>query len=340
MPSKEIKGGRGKLGLYDFYIRFDGKRHRKRVACPRSAVRDIYRRWEAEVFAGKTKGSRRLFEILDDYLKWEVDNKAERFVSQERHHFQRIKEFFGNVSIGEIKRPTVIDFRAWKLKEGSSPATVNRYLSSLSCFFNWCIEREFAESNPASRTKLKEENKRVILLTPDQIKEFLDCSDAYQKVWAYLAIFTGMRRGEICGLKWSQVNLDAGLIRIEGYQTKSGDPREIAMSETLIRFLQIHRSENPENSHVIMFRGKRVRAIKRSFLSLRDSLPWAKEMKLRFHDLRHVYATSLRQAGVELSEIKELLGHADVRTTERYAHFSQTKRSTVNKLDTYIFGKP
>ncbi len=99
----------------------------------------------------------------------------------------------------------------------------------------------------------------------------------------------------------------------------------------LLRFLEHQKSEHPEWPFVVG--PKRQVANQAPWKSVLRRLPWAKAMGLRFHDLRHVYATYLRAKGVELSAIKEFMGHADMKQTMRYAHFNPERRDLVSSFD-------
>jgi integrase len=147
-----------------------------------------------------------------------------------------------------------------------------------------------------------------------------------------------MRRGEILGLKWKQVDLDKGLIRVEN--TKSGKNRLIPINEVLLsEFRALRPSAEPCG---LVFANPRTRLafteVKRSF---KNACRSAGIKNLRLHDLRHSFATRLIEAGADIITVKELLGHFSVRVTQRYTHPSQIqKRLAVNLLARKTVAEP
>ena len=138
-----------------------------------------------------------------------------------------------------------------------------------------------------------------------------------------------MRRGEILGLKWKQVDLNHGFILLD--TTKNGERKEIPIDDTLQEMF----SEMPhsiESIHVFTDRdGNPYKSIKHSFST---ALRKAGIHDFRFHDCRHTFASHLVMAGVDLVSVKDLLGHKSLTMTLRYAHLaSGHKRKAVNTLD-------
>jgi integrase len=163
------------------------------------------------------------------------------------------------------------------------------------------------------------------------------------------AINTGMRRGEILSLKWSQIR--NGLIYLD--KTKTNESRQIPINDDLARvFREIRRERHLESEYVFTYRmgehrlkasgpgrgrkvppptAKRVTDIKNGF---KAALKRAGITDCRFHDLRHTFASHLVMRSRSLKEIQELLGHKDIKMTMRYAHLSEEhKRHAVNTLN-------
>lgn len=335
MSYKQISE-RGTLATYDFYVRFKGKRYRHRISCPRSAVRDVYRKWESEVFSGAVIGRRKLFETIDEYWTWVQNNKSEVLIESEEFYIRLIKEFFGDKELSEIKRPDVIDLRVWRLAQGVKPATTNRLLSTLSFFYNWCIEREYANFNPVFKAKLRETNERTVRFSPEQMAEIFEKANPHQMQWLMIAIHTGLRMGEILSLKWNRVDLVSGIIHLEAMNTKSKKSRQIPISDELGNYLKAHRSENISSEYVVTYRGKPINRVTRSWNNLRDQLSFSKEIGLRFHDQRHVFGTTLLITGTPVTTVQGYLGHSDLKTTMKYLHpADDLARERVNAISEY-----
>jgi integrase len=128
-----------------------------------------------------------------------------------------------------------------------------------------------------------------------------------------VALLTGMRRSELLGLKWEQIR--NGFIYLT--ETKGGKARQIPINDRL--------------------EGRRFYEVKRSFVS---ACRRAGIEDFRFHDLRHTFASRLVMKGASLKAVQELLGHADLKMTMRYAHLSHEHlRDSVNLLNDLPSGK-
>jgi integrase len=137
-----------------------------------------------------------------------------------------------------------------------------------------------------------------------------------------LALNTGLRRGELFGLKWKAIDLeDTKQLTVTAVTAKSKKTRHVALSAEALDVLKRWRKQNPDD--VLVFpspSGARLTSIKKS---------WARLMKLaeisdyRFHDCRHHFASMLVQRGVDLYLVMQLLGHGSVNITKKYAHVTK-----------------
>ena len=136
-----------------------------------------------------------------------------------------------------------------------------------------------------------------------------------------------MRRGEIFSLKWNDIDLRQGIITIR--ESKSGESRRISVNDDVMNML----SNVKKNSDTYVFpgkKGKRIDNIASAFQASRDK---AGLKDFRFHDLRHTFASHLVMNGVDLTTVKELMGHKDIKMTLRYSHLApEHTKSAVNKI--------
>ena len=197
--------------------------------------------------------------------------------------------------------------------------------------FNLAMDWNIAEENPVQKVKLfsekdamKERN-----LTDTEEAELLTQSPDYLKPILVVALNTGMRRGEILSLKWKQVDLNKGYLRVE--QTKSGRNRIVPINGYLHQELLKVKDLNGKSEYVFPNpkTGKPFTEVKKSFKS---ACKRAGIHDLRFHDLRHTFATRLIESGVDLITVRDLLGHFSVRVTQRYTHSSQNQKKEAVKL--------
>lgn len=151
-----------------------------------------------------------------------------------------------------------------------------------------------------------------------------------------LALNTGLRRGELLGLEWRDVDLAAALLTVRGASAKSGITRHVPLNSEAIKVLKAWRAQlSKDGTEGIAFPGPEGGPM----FSLKTA--WQKVAKaakldaFTFHDLRHTFASKLVQAGVDLNTVRELLGHADIKMTLRYAHLApEHKAAAVAKLVT------
>jgi integrase len=135
-----------------------------------------------------------------------------------------------------------------------------------------------------------------------------------------------MRRGEILNLKWSDIK--NGSLTVRGEEAKNSQTRVIPLNEEARKVLRDWKSDN-----VWIFPGSEespLTTIKRSWAKVRKD---AKLPTLRFHDLRHTFATRLLQRGADIKTVSVLLGHRDIAVTARYLHATdESKRNAVDLL--------
>ncbi len=181
------------------------------------------------------------------------------------------------------------------------------------------------------RVKLLEENnRRLRYLSKEECSALIQACDKHLKAVVITALNTGMRKGEILSLTWDNIDLRNGFILLE--RTKNGERREVPINETLKATLSaiVRRLDTPYvfyNSET----GTRYVNLHKPFQS---ALKRAKIKDFKFHDLRQTFASHLVMAGVDITTIKELLGHKTLTMTLRYAHLAPShKVKAVNILD-------
>lgn len=164
----------------------------------------------------------------------------------------------------------------------------------------------------------KENNQRLRYLTEEEISALLNACQPHLKPIVELALHTGMRRGELLSLKWEEIR--NGFIYLT--ETKSGKARQIPINARLEEVIMEVRREKQLKSQYVFCdsQGRRFFEVKWSFAS---ACKKAGLEDFRFHDLRHTFASHLVMNGVGLKAVQELLGHADIKMTMRYAHLSQ-----------------
>lgn len=211
-----------------------------------------------------------------------------------------------------------------------SHATVNRYLCSLGSVINLAVrEWRVLPSSPLKNIrKLSEPRGRERFLVGDETARLLQaCQESKSKLLypiVLLALSTGMRKGEILGLKWKDVDLEAGKITLR--DTKNGDNRVVpfrGIALETIKALAIDENNHPkgQEEYVFAFKpGKKPLDFRGSW---KTALQAANIENFTFHDTRHDYITKLSELNYPLHVISRIVGHrSHAITAARYSHLN------------------
>jgi integrase len=210
--------------------------------------------------------------------------------------------------------------------------TVNRGLQILKRMFNLASDWGYASENPVTKVRLFSEkgNKKERILAAEEERALMESCSEHLRPIVITALNSGMRRGEILKLRWATVDFDKRIVRVE--ETKSGEPRKVDMNAVLFELLRWQRILNPAGEYVFMNpdTGKPYVEVGKAF---RAACRRAGIKGLRFHDLRHTFASRLIEAGANIITVRDLLGHSSVKLTERYTHSNgEQKRRAVELL--------
>lgn len=226
--------------------------------------------------------------------------------------------------------------------EGRAPATVNRYLSALGkAFSNAVQEWHWIKDNPMRQiAKAEEPRGRVRYLDDDERARLLDaCRASEYKPLHLIVLFamtTGMRRGELLGLRWPDIDLDRRIAIL--HHTKNGDRRSVPIVPEVVDLLREHGRVRKLGSDQI-FVSEGAPEVNRFDNAWYAALKAAKVENFRFHDLRHTAASYLAMSGATTPEIAAVLGHRTLQMVKRYAHLSdQHTGEVVERMTRKYFG--
>ena len=278
-----------------------------------------------------------LEDFTKDYLSYVRDTVKKRSWKRDELCLRHLKDFFKGRKLSNIKPQDIDDYKASRLNE-VAPATVNRELEVLRHLFH-LAERwnKFFGKNPVSRAGLLPlSNSKERILSLDEEKRLLSVCDTYLRSIIVTALYTGMRKGEVISLKWENIDLDNGIITIDQTNTKSKKARRIPINSVVRRLLLEQRLMSAGNDHVFLsskgFPYLRQDSLNRAFTL---ALQKADIKGLRFHDLRHTAATRMIESGFSIVAVKEILGHASLDMTMRYAHPNESLKSALEGLSLY-----
>ncbi|MFC1670115.1 tyrosine-type recombinase/integrase [Spirochaetota bacterium] len=330
---------------YTFEVQKEGrtveKRKREKIIVPISKrMRNAFEEWKKATYekvARSLDTSGLFFETFNLYL--ELFTKIEKNEQQFKHEKSCMRRLFkvffmekgyGNIRVKDVRRKHIDEYIGWRIVQKSrigdqtvKPATVNNEVFILSSFFSWCIEREYYDRiNPCSKRRLKTNNERHIDLSPEQVRNMLEKSRDFDRLYSplFIVLYTGLRRAELLGLHWSDVNLakrGQGYIHVRSESAKFDKKRNIPIIDTLEKHL---RGLERKGDMVVNLSETQL---KKRWYKLRKTLPFVNELpveKFTFHDTRHVFAQSAVNAGVDPVFLSRILGHSDPKITiNRYA---------------------
>lgn len=322
---------RGKNFYVDFT--FHGQRIREMIGPSRKDAEKVIAKRKTEVVENKYLDIRKesdpvkFYDFAKEYLQWAKANKKQSTYNRDLSLMRQLNKEFETKAIQEITTWQIEKYKT-RRKEEVQPASVNREIALLKHMYTKAIEWGKCKDSPAKKVKLlKGEIKRVRFLMPEEIQKLLsNCADHLKPI-VTVAVHTGMRKGELLGLKWDQVNFDQGIISL--LDTKNHERRDIPMNETVKNILM---GIEKKNAYVFCNGdGETFGDVRRSF---ETALRRSSIEDFRFHDLRHTFASILVMEGVDIMTVKELMGHKDLTMTLRYSHLAPShKTRAINILD-------
>jgi integrase len=231
-------------------------------------------------------------------------------------HFQLA---FGPRRLADIRR---IDVERYLTQRSAhvAPGTVTKELNTLKHIFNCAVDWELIPVNPAARVRPpRVPAGRVRYLQPTELRAVLECCpDWLRPIVAFLA-FTGMRRSEVLGLRW--LDIDRKGERFLLPQTKNRSGRVVWLNRLALRTLDSLNRQNATCTDRVFPPSEQVTPENVSMSFLRARLQ-AGIADFRLHDLRHTAASWLRMQGADIHVVALLLGHKDLRMAARYQHLS------------------
>lgn len=281
------------------------------------------------------KESDKTFEdLMKRYQTEHSPRKSKSSQVRDRSAANHLLDFFGDTALLDISKKRVGEYKTKRRLDEAAPATINKELGLLKHAFNLAVkEWEWLETNPISCMSLEPvNNARDRWLTWEEERALLDVSPDWLRSIIIFALNTGMRRGEILNLKWQNVDLTRGTITLT--RSKNQLRGTIPLNSRVFELLMM-KQRQPGREYVFCSKaGTRLedRNLKRAFDIAREK---AGLQDVRFHDLRHTFATRLVQNGVDLYRVQRLLGHKTHVMTQRYAHhYPESLRSAVKVLET------
>jgi integrase len=268
-------------------------------------------------------------------------NQVKGKVERDRYCLARLMPYFSGRQVEDLKRADVRRYVAQRLAQGVKLVTVHRELCLFCAAVNFCnVELELAMPNPASKLGLPRSEHRVRWITQQEAARLIQEAERYASrphlaVFIRLALNTGCRKGELLHLEWSRVDFVHRQFLLEARHTKARRRRTVPLNDAALDALRHMEAWRQGHGLVSSWvfgydEGKRIASFKTAWTA---ALRRAGIENFRIHDLRHTFASWLVMQGESIYVVKDLLGHASVTQTERYAHLAPGQgRGAVQRL--------
>ena len=294
--------------------------------------------------------------VAEDWLEYKKPNvrasTLKMYKGHLKHHFQDLD----NIKVNRITMAKVEKFIADKQTNNMNLTTLRKIIVTFNQVMNYAVRHKYISHNPvrdAERPKGQGgvEKEQIRILTTSEINFFLDAEeDQKYRTLFMLAIFSGARQGEIFGLKWtdcdwfnSQIHIQRTFNEGAWYKPKSrASNRKIDLGPSMMSELRKWKVACPSNELNLVFPNEAGNPINHGNMLRRHFYPAleaAKCPKIRFHDLRHTYASLLIEQGENIKYIQSQLGHASpVVTLSVYAHLmNPVNQEAACRLENAIF---
>jgi site-specific recombinase XerD len=316
-------------GVWWTCIRHNGRKIQKSLeTTDKILAKKIEAKVRVEIVEGKYYekliGQNKTFkDMMDKFMKIHAPTVSKNTQNAYKYYLKNLSSFLSNPGLMSITPRLVSEYKVHRRDNGASPSTINRELYMLSKAFNLAVkEWEWLKDNPVSKVQKEKENNEVDRwLTEDEERRLLGASPQWLREIIVFALNTGLRQDELLSLEWSRVNLFRRTILIQ--ITKNGKPKTLPLNRIALDILKKKAEEKVlsiKNDLVFVSNaGTKInkRNLTRAFVL---ALKRAMVKDFTFHCLRHTFATRLAQNGVDIYKIAKLLGHKDLKMTQRYSH--------------------
>jgi integrase len=306
-----------------------------------SDAKRLLRRREGEIATGEFLAAERVRfeELAEDFLKDYRANNRKSFIWAKRRLEQHLAPFFGGLRALEITTDQVRAYTEKRQQQGASNGSINRELAALKRILNLA-----AAMTPPKVARvpyipmLKESNVRKGFF---EHREFLALRRELPKhLKAVLAFgyYTGAREGEILGLKWGQVDLQARTVHLEPGTTKNDQPRTIPLTGELLEALKMQKAGHdrsfPECDYVFFRTGKRIGTF---YVAWKSACNRAGVTGKLFHDLRRTAVRNMVRAGVPERVAMAISGHKTRSVFDRYNIVAERDlHEAAGRLEVYL----
>lgn len=253
-------------------------------------------------------------------------------------------EWLRRQDIEELQDVTSREVREWQMEHmerGEAPGTVKRRLSSLSSFFRYLRRHGFFDTDIMARVSAPRQPKRLPVFFKEKELEHLydeglfadDFMGQRDKLMLRMLYETGMRRSELAGLRETSVDISSLTIKVLGKRNKERIiPIESELAHNINQYLALKEQEMGPNEWLFVRKNGRPINSNDVYITVKKYMTTLSNAdRISPHVFRHSFATHILNDGGNIQAIKELLGHADLATTEVYTHVTREHLKEVYK---------
>ena len=320
----------------------------------------------------KPKQKLTLGEFIEEvYTPWRLSNhKVGAYtLGMIKTHFEKL---FYSRAIDDLKISEFYDWRSKRLELGRKSATINKNIVALKAALNWGVNHGYLDSNPLEKMETLKEydsDTKIRYLDEDERTRLMTALDAREKKnrdertnhnkWladrghppmppldgafvdhikpmVLLSLNTGIRQRNTFKLKWGDIDFESRTLTLRAAVSKAGKTHRIPLNRVSFELLASWREQSPKaDADSLVFpspkTGGEINNVKKAWGALLNA---ARIENFRWHDMRHDFASQLVMKGVDLNTVRELLCHATMEMTMRYAHLAPSvKQQAVELLD-------
>lgn len=281
-------------------------------------------------------------ETLQDYLNYLsverglAQNTLESYNRDLRQYLQYLQEK-KSLSIQETTQATVIGYLLQLQARGKATATLSRSLAAIKSYYHYMFRENIIHRDPTINLDAPKQEKRLPrVLSVTDVEHLLEQPDLKQPIGirdrAMLEVLyaAGLRVSELVSLQVNDVNLETGYLKCYG---KGSKERIVPLGSMALKYLKIYleharkflASSTHENSLFLNHHGKKL--TRQGFWKIIKKYADILNLHVEItpHTLRHSFATHLLENGADLRSVQEMLGHADIATTQIYTHLTKDK---------------
>ena len=309
---------RGSTWWVDIVVPNGERIRRSTGAESKTLAQEFHDKLKAEVWRISKLGEKPRHTWNEAVVRWLKEQSHKATIEMDKIHLRWLDAFLNGKPLDTISRSMIDKITEAKLAEGVTNATVNRVLEILRAILRRCVnEWEWLDKAPMVRM-LKEPTRRIRFLTRQEANRLLRELPDHMADMVTFSLATGLRRSNVTGLLWSQVDLARQVAWIHADQAKARKAIPVPLNSEAVEIVTKQLGKHP--THVFSYKGNTIFQV--STKTWYAALKRAGIENFRWHDLRHTWASWHVQNGTPMFALQEMGGWESPEMVRRYAHLA------------------